>query len=205
MSVRFGMSAGPLRITPACARASAPRRSIDSTNRVEQRRKVARTRARLRVALEAEGRAVGDRRCPAASRRTASGASARTFGGSVASSTAKPWFWLEMKTRPVSRSITGWFAPWWPNFIFTVRAPAARPSSWWPRQMPKIGTPASRNARIASIAYVQGSGSPGPFDRKTPSGTSASTSAAGVCAGTTVMRQPWSASRRRMLRLMPKS
>ena len=36
------------------------------------------------------------------------------------SSTAKPWFWLVMNTRPVSRSCTGWLAPWWPNFIFTV-------------------------------------------------------------------------------------
>ena len=29
--------------------------------------------------------------------------------------------------RPVSRSFTGWFAPWWPNFIFSVFAPEARP------------------------------------------------------------------------------
>src|SRR6185369_5258298 len=35
----------------------------------------------------------------------------RTFAGSVFSSTWKPWFWLVMKTRPVSRSCTGWFAP----------------------------------------------------------------------------------------------
>ena len=30
---------------------------------------------------------------------------ARTFAGSVASSTAKPWFWLVIITRPVSRSM----------------------------------------------------------------------------------------------------
>ena len=47
----------------------------------------------------------------------------RAFAGSVAASTAKPWFWLVMSTCPVSRSSTGWFAPWWPNFIFSVRAP----------------------------------------------------------------------------------
>ena len=77
---------------------------------------------------------------------------ARTLAGSVFSSTAKPWFWLVMKTRPVSRSCTGWFAPWWPNFIFIVFAPAARPSSWWPRQMPNTGVPVPTISRIASIA-----------------------------------------------------
>ena len=76
----------------------------------------------------------------------------RTFAGSVAASTAKPWFWLVIITWPVSRSCTGWFAPWWPNFIFIVCAPDARPSSWWPRQMPNIGMPASTISRIASIA-----------------------------------------------------
>src|SRR5216683_2041548 len=46
---------------------------------------------------------------------------------------------LKAKRRPVSRSLTGWFAPWWPNFIFTVLAPEARPINWWPRQMPNTG------------------------------------------------------------------
>ena len=39
-------------------------------------------------------------------------------------------------------------------------------------------------------ACASGSGSPGPFERKTPSGLSASTSSAEVSAGTTVTRQP---------------
>jgi hypothetical protein len=30
-----------------------------------------------------------------------------TLRGKVASSTAKPWFWLEIKTRPLARSMTG--------------------------------------------------------------------------------------------------
>jgi hypothetical protein len=53
----------------------------------------------------------------------------RRFAGRVASgSTAKPWFWLVISTWPlVSRSLTGWLAPWWPNFILSVRAPEARP------------------------------------------------------------------------------
>ena len=41
----------------------------------------------------------------------------RIVGGSDFGSTAKPWFWLVMLTRPLSRSLTGWLAPWWPNFI----------------------------------------------------------------------------------------
>ena len=63
----------------------------------------------------------------------------RKFGGSVSGSTAKPWFWLVMSTWPPSKSLTGWLAPWWPNFILSVRAPEARPMIWWPRQMPKVG------------------------------------------------------------------
>ena len=50
-----------------------------------------------------------------------------------------------------------------------------------------------------------GAGSPGPLDKKMPSGLRANTSAAAVRAGTTVTRQPRLASMRRMLRLTPKS
>ena len=48
-------------------------------------------------------------------------------------------------------------------------------------------------------------GSPGPLVRNTPSGLSARVSAAVVRLGTTVMRQPWSASRRSMARFSPQS
>jgi hypothetical protein len=66
------------------------------------------------------------------------------------------------------------------------------------------------NLRVQEFAdridgVVQGSGSPGPLERNTPSGLIAITSSAGVCAGTTVISQPRSASMRRMLRLTPKS
>jgi hypothetical protein len=43
----------------------------------------------------------------------------------------------------------------------------------------------------------------GPLLRNTPSGFIASTSRAGVCAGTTVMRHPREACMRMMLCLMP--
>ena len=56
-----------------------------------------------------------------------------------------------------------------------------------------------------SMAYVHGSGSPGPFERKTPSGLKASVSSADVVAGTTVTSQPDAASMRTMLRFIPKS
>jgi hypothetical protein len=46
-------------------------------------------------------------------------------------------------------------------------------------------------------------GSPGPFDRKTPSGFWASTSSAVVVAGMTVTSQPALARQRRMLRFAP--
>ena len=36
-----------------------------------------------------------------------------------------------MLTLPVALSCTGWLAPWWPNFIFSVLAPAANASLFW--------------------------------------------------------------------------
>ena len=77
---------------------------------------------------------------------------ATRLAGSVAGSTAKPWFWLVMDTRPELDSLTGWFAPWWPNFILKVFAPEASAMIWWPRQMPKVGVPVSMMARVAAIA-----------------------------------------------------
>ena len=42
---------------------------------------------------------------------------------------------------------------------------------------------------MVSIAYEQGSGSPGPLDKKTPSGFKSSISSAVVIAGTTITSQ----------------
>ena len=98
-----------------------------SPSRVHQRRRSGRTGSRCRAARARLPGGPGSRtpacRCapgPAACRRTATRASARRLAGSVFSSTAKPWFWLVMLTRPLSRSFTGWLAPWWPNFILKV-------------------------------------------------------------------------------------
>ena len=82
--------------------------------------------------------------------------------------TAKPWFCAVTRTRPVAFSSTGWFAPRWPNGSLKVSWPLASASSWWPRQMPKTGTRPSSVATVSTCA-VSGSGSPGPFERTTPS------------------------------------
>ncbi len=162
MSVRLGISS-------SSALASASRT-------VEQVRHLVRSRARLRVALEAVDRLVGvlDALQRAVEERACV---AFTLGGSVFSSTAKPWFWLVMKTRPLSRSCTGWLAPWWPNFIFTVLR--AR------REAEELVAEADAEDRHAGADDARGSprsrtrsgsGSPGPLERKTPSGFSASAS-----------------------------
>ncbi len=70
--------------------------------------------------------------------------------------------------------------------------------------MPNVGVPLSISFLITGTAYCPvAAGSPGPFDRNTPSGLSAMMSSAEVLAGTTVTLQPEPASRRKMLRLMP--
>ena len=70
--------------------------------------------------------------------------------------------------------------------------------------MPKSGSrPSSPVA--AATPYEVAAGSPGPFDRSTPSKPPAATSAAGVSAGTTVASKPVAAAIRRMFRLTPKS
>lgn len=59
-----------------------------------------------------------------------------------------------------------------------VRFAAERePKICCPRQIPKIGL-RPNNARTFSIAYVTAAGSPGPFDKKMPSGFNAKTSSA---------------------------
>ena len=68
-----------------------------------------------------------------------------------------------------------------------------------------------RHARsqAASWTFVDGvgraAGSPGPLERKMPSGLVASRSAAGAAAGHDVTSQPCSARQRRMFHFMPKS
>ena len=70
--------------------------------------------------------------------------------------------------------------------------------------MPKVGIFSSSTLRITGTAYSPvAAGSPGPLDRKTPSGFRASMSSAVAVAGTTVTLQPARASRRRMLRFTP--
>ena len=122
--------------------------------------------------------------------------------GSESASTWNSWFWLVMCTRPDSRSLTGWLAPWWPNFRREVVPPAARPTIWWPRQMPISGILPS--ASLASLTGPSSTdGSPGPFDSTSPSTFAASTSAHSAVCGRTTTRQPRSRNDLRMLVLTP--
>jgi hypothetical protein len=94
-----------------CRGAPAPQASGASLGHrrnevVEQWGHIVRPRARLGMALEAEGRllAVAD----ALQGAIEQGAMGRDdLRRQVVSSTAKPWFWLEIMTRPVARSCTG--------------------------------------------------------------------------------------------------
>ena len=69
--------------------------------------------------------------------------------------------------------------------------------------MPKTGTRPTRSA-TAAVGPGRAAGSPGPLERNTPSGSSASTSSAAVPAGTTVTL-PSVVSNWTMVVLTPKS
>src|SRR6185437_8255498 len=118
---------------------------------IEQVIDVMRPRAGLGMALETERRAVGEREAleRAVKQRIVgyprvAGQGRRVDGETVVLRSDQD--------TPVIQILTGWFAPWWPNFIFTVRAPSASAMSWWPRQTPNNGTLASSSSRVASMA-----------------------------------------------------
>ena len=56
---------------------------------------------------------------------------------------------------------------------------------------------------IVAIGPASAAGSPGPFERKIPSGSDARIASAEAVAGKTVTRQPAALSSRTMLRFMP--
>jgi hypothetical protein len=171
---------------------------------VEQVADVVRAGRGLRVALEAERRRVGARQAlqVPSNRLTWRGAH---VAGSAFSSTAKPWFWLVMLTRPLSRSFTGWLAPWWPNFILKVLGARGQRQDLVAQADAEGGRAAGEQFAHGLDGVVAGLGVAGAVAEEDAVGLSFSTSAAGVVAGTTVTRQPRLASMRRMLRLTPKS
>ncbi|CPU65028.1 Uncharacterised protein [Mycobacteroides abscessus] len=71
--------------------------------------------------------------------------------------------------------------------------------------MPKNGVPRSRTPRSSSTSWVAALGSPGPFEKNTPSGAYASMSAIVEAAGTTCTRTPRWARRWGVIDLMPRS
>jgi len=105
----------------------------------------------------------------------------------------------------VSRSWTGWLAPWWPKRRRRVSAPAASPMTWWPRQMPRSGRPSSMMARARATGPASRAGSPGPGDRTTPATSDARTSEGEDVCGRIRTRTPRRRSELTMLALSPKS
>ncbi len=95
--------------------------------------------------------------------------------------------------------------PRWPKRSLYVPKPRARPRIWLPKQMPKNGTFAARTARSVSTACVADDGSPGPFEKKTPSGFIARISSAVMDDGTTLTLTPRRASNSGVIDLMPRS
>ncbi len=77
---------------------------------LEQLAQIVRPGTGLGMPLEAERRAVSARQALQGTVEQRAMRRAQRVG-SVASSTAKPWFWLEISTRPESISVTGWLAP----------------------------------------------------------------------------------------------
>ena len=77
---------------------------------------------------------------------------------------------------------------------------------WCPRQMPNTGTLPSSARDVVVRRTSTAAGSPGPFDRNTPSGSRASTSAAAVVRRARPRPgSPRATSWSRIERLMPKS
>jgi hypothetical protein len=96
----------------------AARRACDAFDEaIEEVGGVVGARAGLGVALEGELTAGDGGSTPCSEPSKSESWVGSSSAGKVAGSTAKPWFWLEIRTRPVARSRTGWLAPWWPNFI----------------------------------------------------------------------------------------
>ena len=121
---------------------------------------------------------------------------------SESTSTAKPWFCEVISTLPRGQIHH--------RLVGAVVAELELVGLAAERQAQDLMAEADAEDRLlaeqlahVSIAYGTAPGSPGPLERKMPSGFSASTSAAGVGAGTTFTRKPDATRWRRMLRLMP--
>ena len=74
-----------------------------------------------------------------------------------------------------------------------------------PKQIPKYGSPRSSAPRSSSIWDVVAAGSPGPLEKNSPSGDTASTSSSVAVAGSTWVSMPRSAIIRGVFALIPRS
>ena len=74
-----------------------------------------------------------------------------------------------------------------------------------PKQIPKSGIRRSSTCRVSATGASAVAGSPGPLDRKNPSGASASISSIVADAGSTCVSMPRAAIMRGVLDLIPTS
>ena len=188
------------------AAGSAGAATITCVKRSNRRQQVMRARAGLGVALETEGGLVGQLEALQRAVEQRDVRDAATFAGSVSASTAKPWFWLVIITPPVLQFLHRMVGAVVAELHLQVRAPVARPSSWWPRQMPNTGMSRGEDFADRGDCVVAGLRVARAIGKEHAVRLQCQRLRQPVVwAGTTVTRQPTSASRRRMLRLMPKS
>ena len=160
-------------VTPS---ASARCRSMQLDEAAEEVARVVRPGRRLGMILHRERRAAPSPRAPRRCDRSGSRASPRRGRRSESMSTTKPWFCDVISTLPVARSCTGWLPPWCPNLSFDGLAAEREAEDLVPEADAEDRHLAERARATFSGAPATASGSPGPLDRKTPSGSSASTS-----------------------------
>ena len=173
MSVRFGIASGFL---PALFH------HLRRSDRTGSRCRAG--RGSLPVALEAERRPVGARDALQAAVEQRDVRDAHVRAAASPASTAKPWFWLVISTWPVSRSCTGWFAPWWPNFIFSVVAPDGEAEQLVAEADAEHRHAARRRARGSPRSRSRTAPDrPGRSTGRRRRASARSTSRAGVCAG----------------------
>ena len=107
----------------------------------------------------------------------------------------------DLDLRRSRRWRTGWLPPWWPNGSLNVSAAERRRQELVAEADAEHRHLAEQAARWRRRRSGTGAGSPGPLDRNTPSGSRASTSAAGVDAGTTSTVASRATRWRRIVRL----
>ncbi len=126
-------------------------------------------------------------------RRSDCGGSPPGSRAATSSSTAKPWFCEVISTGPVARSMHRLVGPAMAELQLERLGPAGQRQQLMAQADAEDRASCPAAPRIVVHARTSiGSGSPGPLERNTPSGSRASTSSAVAVPGRTVTRQPMS-------------